>query len=101
MRSFIRVQSVTPAAEYRVYVVFTNGEEREIDLTPYITTGPVFESIRSDPAIFSGMRVEGGTIAWPNGADIDPDVLYYNGTPPWAQPPVPTTAESEGDRASK
>ena len=27
------------------------------------------------------MKVEGRTIAWENGGDIDPDVLYYNLTP--------------------
>jgi len=94
MPPFIRVQSVTPADQYRVHVIFTNGEMREIDLTPYISTGPIFEPVRSDPTMFRRARVEGGTIAWPNGADIDPDVLYYNGTPPWAQPLAPTKAES-------
>ncbi len=93
MPVLIRVQSVTPANQYRVQVVFTNGETREIDLAPYIATGRIFEPIRTDPAVFRSMRVEGGTIAWPNGADIDPDVLYYNGTPPWAQQAVASTKE--------
>jgi hypothetical protein len=37
----------------------------------------VFEAIRTDPAVFCSMTVTGGVISWPNGADIDPDVLYY------------------------
>jgi len=36
--------------------------------------------------MFRSMYVEEGTIAWPNGADIDPDVLFYGLTPAWAVP---------------
>jgi len=37
----------------------------------------VFEPLR-DPAYFAKLRVdpELGTVVWPNGADLDPDVLY-------------------------
>jgi len=35
--------------------------------------------------VFRSVKVEGGTIAWDNGADIDPDVLYYNLTPAWME----------------
>ncbi len=85
MSQFIRVQSVEPLDAPCVLVVFTNGEQREIDLTPYIATGPIFELVRTDRAFFQSVAVDGGTLTWPNGADIDPDVLYYSGTPPWAQ----------------
>jgi hypothetical protein len=81
---FIRVQSVTPLNDRVVRVVFTNGEQRDIDLSPYIAGGPIFEPVRNDSTFFQSVQVEGGTIAWPNGADIDPDVLYYDGPPPWA-----------------
>jgi len=42
----------------------------------------VFEPIRKDPAVFAKVRVEGGTVVWPNGADLCPDVLIWGGAPP-------------------
>lgn len=65
-------------------VVFQDGTRREIDLEPYLH-GPIFEPIRNDPARFRAMKIQGGTIAWDNGADIDPDVLYYDLTPAWME----------------
>jgi hypothetical protein len=40
--------------------------------------GPIFAPIRDNPAMFRTMKNVGDTIAWDNGADIDPDLLYYN-----------------------
>ncbi|WP_129633642.1 DUF2442 domain-containing protein [Candidatus Oscillochloris fontis] len=95
MPHLIRVQSAEPLETPRIRVVFTNGEQREIDLTPYIATGPIFEPVRTDPTFFPTVTVDGGTLTWPNGADIDPDVLYHGGTPPWAQAaPHPEEARS-------
>lgn len=84
MRQFIRVQFVEALQPWRVHVIFTNGEQRDIDLAPYISHGPIFAPVRSDTAFFQAVCVDGGTLAWPNGADIDPDILYHGGTPPWA-----------------
>jgi hypothetical protein len=41
------------------------------------TVGPVFEPLR-DVAIFALATVdfETGTLVWPNGADLAPDVLH-------------------------
>lgn len=83
MQRLIRVHSVIPLNMPFVRVVFTNGEHRDINLSSYINRGPLFAAIRNDPNFFRTVYVEGGTIAWPNGADIDPDVLYYEGAPPW------------------
>jgi Protein of unknown function (DUF2442) len=92
MSQFIRVQSVKPLDAPRIRVIFTNGEQREIDLTLYIATGPIFAPVRTNPSFFQSVVVDGGTLTWPNGADIDPDVLYHGGTPPWAQE-IPHTDE--------
>lgn len=82
----VRVCGVTPLQAFRVLVSFDNGTEREIDLAQYLE-GPVFESIRNDPAVFRMIKIAGGTIAWDNGADIDPDVLYYGLKPAWMEQP--------------
>ena len=92
--TLVRVQSVEPRDGFTAYVHFTDGSQREINLAPYLQ-GPIFEPIRNDPLLFRSMRVEGGTIVWPNGADIDPDVLYQGLKPAWAATSDVTNCESQ------
>jgi len=83
----VRIASVEPLEGLRVRLLFTDGTKRELDLTPYLR-GPVFETLKRDPALFRAVRVdeELGTIVWPNGADLCPDVLYAGRTPAvWEQ----------------
>jgi hypothetical protein len=80
----IRVRSVVPLEEYRLEVAFTDGTERVIDVERFLR-GPVFEPVKRDRALFEAVAVdeELGTVVWPNGADIDPDVLYGRFEPAW------------------
>jgi len=87
MKSLVRVQNVEPLEKFEVRLLFEDGTQKEIDLEPYLY-GPIFESIRCDLAIFRSMKIDGGTITWDNGADIDPDVLYYGLTPAWMEEPA-------------
>jgi hypothetical protein len=80
----MRVRSAEPADGFKVFLTFENGARKEIDLEPYLV-GPVFEPIRNDQAVFRSMKIRGNTIAWDNGADIDPDVLYYGLKPAWME----------------
>jgi hypothetical protein len=87
MERLIRVRAVEPLEGFRARLEFEDDTQKEIDLEPYLH-GPIFEPVRSDSAMFHSMKVEGGTIAWDNGADIDPDVLYYGLTPAWMEEPA-------------
>ena len=77
----IRVKSVQVIGAYNVRVLFTDGSEKTLDLSPYLV-GPMFEPLK-DPTRFREVRVdpELETLVWPNGADICPDVLYHGRTP--------------------
>jgi len=69
------VTEIKYAGGYRYYVVFDDGASGEVDFSEYLARGPVFEPLR-DMDFFKSARIEGGTIAWPNGADIAPESLY-------------------------
>jgi hypothetical protein len=61
---------------YRIHCVFNDGSENTIDFRPWLEGGgPVFEPVR-DVAYFRRFVLEGGTIGWPNGADIAPETIY-------------------------
>ena len=83
MPAFVRVKGVEPREGFIVDVQFTDGSQSEINLEPYLH-GPVFEPLRQNISLFKQMHIEGGTIAWENGADIDPDVLYHGIAPAWS-----------------
>ncbi len=87
MKKLVRVKEVTPLTGYRCIFKFEDGTQKEKDLKPFLN-GPIFEPMLKNPALFRSMRVEDGTIAWENGADIDPDVLYYDLKPAWMEEPV-------------
>lgn len=74
------VRSVELRGGHKVALTFEDGRKRVIDLEPYLW-GPVFDEIRRNPARFREVRIQDGTIAWPNGADIAPETLYH-GLPP-------------------
>ncbi|HQR16022.1 MAG TPA: DUF2442 domain-containing protein [Nitrospira sp.] len=69
---------------YRVRLRFEDGVEGELDLATIIRFEGVFAPLK-DLARFRELSVdpELGTIYWPNGADLDPVVLYsrVTGTP--------------------
>jgi hypothetical protein len=62
---------------HRLFLRFADGVTGEVDLDRLVRWEGVFEPLR-DPANFAQARVDAelGTVVWPGGADLDPDVLY-------------------------
>ncbi len=69
--------------DYRVWLRFADGVQGEVDLAHELW-GEVFEPLK-DTDYFQRFFLEGGTVAWPNGADVAPETLY-------AQPGVEAAA---------
>jgi hypothetical protein len=78
----VDVTSVRVLDGFEVELSFDDGTRRRVDLEPHLR-GPIFEPVRSDPAFFRTVRLdrETGTLAWSNGADLDPQVLRFGLTP--------------------
>ena len=74
LKDIIRVK---PLKDFRLHLEFEDGIEGEVDISKLIKFTGVFEPLQ-DNDFFGKVAVnpEWGTIFWPNGADLDPDVLY-------------------------
>ena len=69
--------SVTRAeyrGDYSIQVTFNDGKSGTIDFLQWLE-GPIFEPLK-DPGYFQRFFLDGGTVSWPNGADIAPETLY-------------------------
>lgn len=88
------IRSVYPVKDHYLIVEFNGGDYRVVDIRPFLK-GPMFEPLKA-PAFFRQVRVDryAKTVIWPNGADLDPDVLYDMGVSlklPGEQAVVPGT----------
>lgn len=72
MNDIIRIQY---RGGFVYHILFDDGQGGEVDFSEYVGRGPVFEPFR-DLSFFKQAVVAGGTMTWPNGADIAPETLY-------------------------
>jgi hypothetical protein len=71
-----RVSEVRPTDDYKLELVFSNGEKRLFDCAHLLEFG-VFRELQ-DIHYFKQVKVEYGTVAWPHEQDICPDTLYLD-----------------------
>ncbi len=71
-----RVLKVTAKDDYKLQIVFTNGERGIYDCAHLLDFG-VFTELK-DKNYFNQVRPCDGAVAWPNEQDICPDTLFLD-----------------------
>jgi hypothetical protein len=69
-----RVAEVTTLEGCRLRLVFSNGERRIFDASPYLGY-PAFKKL-TNAGFFDMARPAHGTVVWPDNIDFCPDTLY-------------------------
>ncbi len=75
----VNIATIEVLGGHRVALTFDDGARRERDLSPLLT-GLVFDDIRANADRFAevGIDPELGVLCWPNGVDIDAELLRYD-----------------------
>ena len=74
MKTLPHVVEARYVSEYCIDLRFNSGVRKTIDFSRWLN-GQVFEPLR-DVSEFRRFFVSGGTVCWPNGADIAPETLH-------------------------
>jgi hypothetical protein len=78
MPIYPRICAVAVVRPFVVQLTFRDGSVGVVDLGPKVLAWCGVFTALHDPAEFARVTVDqqAGTIVWPNGVDLDPDVLY-------------------------
>jgi hypothetical protein len=71
-----KIVEVKPLKNCRIFIGFSDGKEGTVDLSDMKGKG-VFAAW-NDKKVFNAVKIdkESGTVVWPGGIDLCPDVLY-------------------------
>lgn len=69
-----RIKEVQALEDYKILVVFDNGEKRIKDMKPYLEKG-VFKQLK-DEKFFKSVKLAYGTVSWGDNIDLCADSIY-------------------------
>jgi hypothetical protein len=74
-----RVTAVAHVRDLVLELEFSDGSRGLVDLRSHIVGGPGLMGALADVDLFKLVRLdpEAGTVCWPNGVDLCPDVLHH------------------------
>ena len=76
MIEIVKIVKVDKLGGFRLRLHFSDGSVGERDFSDIVAeAGPMVEPLR-DPAVFARVFLEYGTLAWPNGFDLDSIALH-------------------------
>lgn len=88
----LRVRSVRSLGDYQLEIGLTDGTKITRDLSRFVSSAKGVLTRLRDRKFFARARVSHGTVEWPGGLDICPDVIQ--GLKPSAAPSPPVPAPS-------
>lgn len=73
VKQLVRVVSAEYVRRHQLRIEFSDGAEKIVDFTRWLH-GEVFQTL-TDKREFKRFFIAGGTVCWPNGADIALETL--------------------------
>ena len=68
-----RIKVVRALPPAKIHLEYVDGQVRVFDMGPFLSRG-LFSDLK-EPAMFASVRPVLASVAWANGADVDPEVL--------------------------
>jgi hypothetical protein len=71
----IKVVTIKPEGQYKLFVRLSNGKEGIFDVAPYLDKG-IFRELVNE-SYFKQVRLSFGGITWPNSQDFSADTIEF------------------------
>jgi hypothetical protein len=80
----LEIRAAEPLDDRRLRLTLTDGSVVERDIADYIAGHGYWARLVSDDEYFRRVRVRYGTLLWPGGVDMAPEMLIWGGPDPAA-----------------